>query len=72
MKIVEQECCHFKEIKIGEVFVYKNELFMKIHSIGDDNGVDSGANAISLFDYLVMEFREDDVVQEIDAELHIK
>jgi len=66
----QQKTHEFREVATGDVFMFKETLYMRIQNV---NSFDSPRyNAVTLKDGFLMMFKNDDKVTDIDADLVIK
>lgn len=66
----QQKAHEFREVATGDVFMFKENLYMRIQKV---NSCDSlRYNAVTLKDGFLMTFKDTDNVAVIDADLVIK
>lgn len=66
----QQKTHEFREVATGDVFLFKETLYMRIQNV---NSFDSPRyNAVTLKDGLLMMFKNNDNVIAVDADLVIK
>ena len=66
----QQKTHEFREAATGDVFLFKETLYMRIQNV---NSFDSPRyNAVTLKDGFLMMFKNDDNVISVDADLVIK
>ena len=66
----QQKTHEFREVATGDVFLFKETLYMRIQNV---NSFDSPRyNAVTLKDGFLMTFKDTDNVAVIDADLVIK
>lgn len=66
----QQKTHEFREVATGDVFMFKENLYMRIQNVSSCDGL--RYNAVTLKDGLLMTFRDTANVAVIDADLVIK
>ena len=66
----QQKTHEFREVATGDVFLFKENLYMRIQNVISCEGL--RYNAVTLKDGFLMMFKNDDNVTDIDADLVIK
>lgn len=66
----QQKTHEFREVETGDVFIFKENLYMRIKSVSSCDGF--RYNAVTLKDGSLMMFKNDDNVTSVDADLVIK
>lgn len=66
----QQKTHEFREVATGDVFMFKENLYMRIQNVSSYEGI--RYNAVTLKDGFLMMFKNDDNVTDIDADLVIK
>lgn len=66
----QQKTHEFREVAAGDVFMFKENLYMRIQNVISCDGL--RYNAVTLKDGLLMTFRDTANVAVIDADLVIK
>lgn len=66
----QQKTHEFREVATGDVFMFKENLYMRIQTVNSCDGL--RYNAVTLKDGLLMMFKNNDNVIAIDADLVIK
>lgn len=66
----KQNICEFREVATGDVFIFKENLYMRIKNVHSCDGF--RYNAVTLKDGSLMMFKNNDNVTSVDADLVIK
>ena len=66
----QQKTHEFREVATGDVFMFKQNLYMRIQNVSSCDGL--RYNAVTLKEGLLMTFEDTDNVAVIDADLVIK
>ena len=66
----QQKTHEFREVATGDVFMFKQNLYMRIQNVSSCDGL--RYNAVTLKDGFLMMFKNDDNVTDINADLVIK
>ena len=66
----QQKTHEFREVATGDVFLFKENLYMRIQNVISCEGL--RYNAVTLKEGLLMTFKDTDNVAVIDADLVIK
>lgn len=66
----QQKAHEFREVATGDVFLFKENLYMRIQNVNSCDGL--RYNAVTLKDGFLMTFKDTDNVAVIDADLVIK
>ena len=66
----QQKTHEFREVATGDVFMFKQNLYMRIQNVSSCDGL--RYNAVTLKEGLLMTFKDTDNVVVIDADLVIK
>lgn len=66
----QQKTHEFREVATGDVFMFKENLYMRIQNVSSCDGL--RYNAVTLKDGFLMTFKDTDNVVVIDADLVIK
>lgn len=66
----QQKTHEFREVATGDVFMFKETLYMRIQNVNSFDGL--RYNAVTLKDGFLMMFKNNDNVTAIDADLVIK
>ena len=66
----QQKTHEFREVATGDVFMFKQNLYMRIQNVSSCDGL--RYNAVTLKEGLLMTFKDTDNVAVIDADLVIK
>ena len=66
----QQKTHEFREVATGDVFMFKQNLYMRIQNVSSCDGL--RYNAVTLKKGLLMTFKDTDNVVVIDADLVIK
>ena len=66
----QQKAHEFREVATGDVFLFKENLYMRIQNVISCEGL--RYNAVTLKDGFLMTFKDTDNVAVIDADLVIK
>lgn len=66
----QQKAHEFREVTTGDVFMFKENLYMRIQNVNFCDGL--RYNAVTLKDGFLMTFKDTDNVAVIDADLVIK
>lgn len=66
----QQKAHEFREVATGDVFLFKENLYMRIQNVSSCDGL--RYNAVTLKDGFLMTFKDTDNVAVIDADLVIK
>lgn len=66
----QQKTHEFREVATGDVFMFKQSLYMRIQNVSSCDGL--RYNAATLKEGLLMTFKDTDNVAVIDADLVIK
>lgn len=66
----QQKTHEFREVATGDVFMFKENLYMRIQNVSSCDGL--RYNAVTLKDGFLMTFKDTDNVAVIDADLVIK
>lgn len=66
----QQKTHEFREVAAGDVFMFKQNLYMRIQKVISCDGL--RYNAVTLKDGLLMTFKDTDNVAVIDADLVVK
>lgn len=66
----QQKTHEFREVATGDVFMFKQNLYMRIQNVSSCDGL--RYNAVTLKEGLLMTFKDTDNVALIDADLVIK
>lgn len=66
----QQKTHEFREVATGDVFMFKQNLYMRIQNVSSCDGL--RYNAVTLKEGLLMTFKDTDNVVVIDADLIIK
>ena len=66
----QQKTHEFREVATGDVFMFKQNLYMRIQNVSSCDGL--RYNAVTLKEGLLMTFKDTDNVAVIDADLVVK
>ena len=66
----QQKTHEFRDVATGDVFMFKQNLYMRIQNVSSCDGL--RYNAVTLKEGLLMTFKDTDNVVVIDADLVIK
>ena len=66
----QQKAHEFRDVATGDVFLFKENLYMRIQNVSSCDGL--RYNAVTLKDGFLMTFKDTDNVAVIDADLVIK
>lgn len=66
----QQKTHEFREVATGDVFMFKQNLYMRIQNVSSCDGL--RYNAVTLKGGLLMTFKDTDNVAVIDADLVVK